>query len=880
MTKFELSFSESNLDVVTCDEVTSKVLQCSQGTHISKLLTSEKEWTKMESAIAKLSDADEPSAFETLELVFKAPGAQEHSPGVDRSKLDGVFRSPMEAIHLCGELEIATFVHLERQKEDGILTITAIEYSRKHRKKLLRQEFGSWVLEEHIEKAVIATTVMGEICFWNRFAGELYGYSADEVMGKSIIEVTPSEMTQEQAVEIMGQLGQGKHWNGEFRVKKRDGNTFLAHVTDTPIMGMTGACEFIVGVSADYSQLYDLMDQLQTLNANLEQEVEKRTQELLASKKAMLLAGAAVQASDTGVIVTDEKRKIIFSNDAVCNLLASDQQRLIGLLPEDLPLLTKSGEWQSFLQQAEAGLEAGRTVLPCKEIDVQALLPVSYMSVTAQALSLEDTMHHMYTLRDVTMRKRAEKAQYAAEKAMALSKTKTEMMQMLSHELRSPLQGIMGTTSTMLSDIPLSQQNTEAYDEISTILASSRLLLTLINTVLDVRKIDENMMPNPILDPLDVFESIENCLSFCSPFASQQNVKLTFDTDVDHHDCSVLGNKLRVEQTVINLITNSIKYGCHGEEVIVSVRNVSANEALAEIENAASSDLKVLPEQEACIAGNEVTIVSIRDHGNGIPESEFGLVFGSFSQLSSAIEMEEEKHEEQSPLFAQSSGSGLGLNLVLKFVVSMGGHVWFDNCQDGPGVKFSFCLPRCESPMRKPSSAPGPNNATMRLQPAVAETLRVLIVDDTNINCKVLSKMLKKLGCKTVWTANSPAQALRMLDANLAATELLPNLIISDLNMPGMDGYEFIREARAMKLPSDPIAFAWSADWDPAIKSRCLESGFDLMIRKPLAIRDLEHILLSHVVDDNIDHWHMKRNVSMENLQSYRQATRSPVKGA
>lgn len=162
------------------------------------------------------------SCFDTLNLVLQSASTAA-TPPQDRSPIDDVFANPVRAIHVCGELQLACFVHLElliptstttigSDSDSIIIHLTALEYSRAHCKNYLHQEFGSWLLEEHIEKAVIATTLQGTVCCWNRFAGELYQYSREEAMGHNIMELTPADMTQEQGIEIMTKLGKGEHW--------------------------------------------------------------------------------------------------------------------------------------------------------------------------------------------------------------------------------------------------------------------------------------------------------------------------------------------------------------------------------------------------------------------------------------------------------------------------------------------------------------------------------------------------------------------------------------------------------------------------------------------------------------------------------------------
>ena len=468
MTKLQLIVDSNTLHVVRCDRTAAKVFQCDthprKPIHVSDILSDENELQSLSSAISEIAGGK--SSFQTLNLVFKAPPkAQEKETGeqssagvdetfngscsinllpADRTPIEGVFRSPIRAIHTCGVLEISTFTHIQWQEdvegsngdERHLLEISAMEYSRKHRQDLLRQEFGSWLLEEHIEKAVIATTLMGDVCFWNRFACDLYQYSREEVMGKNIMELTPSEMTKEQGMEIMGKLMVGEHWKGMFRVKRKDNSNFMAHVTDTPILDETGNVKFIVGVSADYSKVHDLMDELQELNTNLEQKVEERTQQLLEKENYLRLVGAAVKASDTGVLITNQKNEIVWSNDAVSHLLQGsssvenrddqdedtkmmeicepsnrqdqpqDQQvdfePLQGRCPWDIECLKDNTQLQEFLKNAMAvkaipekanstsSCDEEPSTSTCVELDVRGKLPVDYISVHVEVLQVED----------------------------------------------------------------------------------------------------------------------------------------------------------------------------------------------------------------------------------------------------------------------------------------------------------------------------------------------------------------------------------------------------------------------------------------------------------------------------------------------------------
>eukprot|EP00797_Seminavis_robusta_P033969 Sro7_g006190.2 (606) ;mRNA; r:181837-183654 len=513
----------------------------------------------------------------------------------------------------------------------------------------------------------------------------------------------------------------------------------------------------------------------------------------------------------------------------------------------------------------------------------------------------------MITLRDITAERKAEEAQLIAERASAANEAKTQMMQMLSHELRTPLQGIMGVASTSMMDIEdndgasTSNSNTATspnnggvkgamYDSLSTILASSRLLLTLINNTLDTRKINADMMQKIEMSSVSMMHCIRDSFQYCGPFASINeaaleladpsgtNVKLpqilststsksNLLTGVLRKKHNVVGNRLRLEQVIVNLLSNGIKYTTPGTAVVASVRNSSLAAVLEEVKSAPSSSLKFLSEEDlkeldekAASGDGDVAIFSVRDHGNGIPPEEYGKVFGEFQQLDVSAE-KDNKYEGGGS--GQSSGSGLGLNLSMKFVTLMHGHIWFENCTDGKGgVTFSFYLNSSRS-QRDSLLAAGEEDAggkskrgsvmnessrtdsfqEVELQQEKMARIRVLVIDDSMINLKVLARMMTKLKVQHCQTALSGAAALEYLEPIRNDPSLVPNLILCDLQMPGMDGYELMGHMREMDICSGPIIMACSADWGSETEGKCHDVGFDGLLRKPITVTYLREFL-------------------------------------
>lgn len=159
-----------------------------------------------------------------------------------------------------------------------------LEQARQQAEQQIRFQAG---LLDAVEQSVIATDLAGNIIYWNRYAEVLYGWEATEVLGRSIVDVTPASTTQEQAVEIMVRLQAGESWSGEFWVQRRDGTTFPVLVIDSPIHDEQGELIGIIGISVDITERKQTEAFLQHLNEELEIRVRERTQELERSRAAL-----------------------------------------------------------------------------------------------------------------------------------------------------------------------------------------------------------------------------------------------------------------------------------------------------------------------------------------------------------------------------------------------------------------------------------------------------------------------------------------------------------------------------------------------------------------------------------------------------------------
>jgi CheY-like chemotaxis protein len=176
----------------------------------------------------------------------------------------------------------------------------------------------------------------------------------------------------------------------------------------------------------------------------------------------------------------------------------------------------------------------------------------------------------------------------------------------------------------------------------------------------------------------------------------------------------------------------------------------------------------------------------------------------------------------------------------------MNGHIWVKNCDEGGGAIFSFCFPRGDESFCEEESSHGDSMhlRALELSKDDAKTFRALVVDDSMINLKVLERMLVRLGVQEVTTCSDGSKALEYIES-IQQLHDLPNLLLSDLNMPNINGDELIRRMREMeKYEALPLkAMACSADWTQETEERCFEAGFDGVLRKPIMFSGLRDFL-------------------------------------
>ncbi|AFY53118.1 signal transduction histidine kinase [Rivularia sp. PCC 7116] len=390
-----------------------------------------------------------------------------------------------------------------------------------------------------------------------------------------------------------------------------------------------------------------------------------------------------------------------------------------------------------------------------------------------------------------------EKLEYTKEAADAANQAKSEFLANMSHELRTPLNGILGYAQILKRSNQLQEKE---HRGAQIIYQCASHLLTLINDILDISKIEARKLELEF-QQIHFPSFLETVIEIFRVQAEQKGIDFIYEPD-KNLPVSILADEKRLRQVLINLLNNAIKFTVHGS-VTFTVKCTNF-----------------------CESTNEKPIVSINfqieDTGIGIAENEQTQIFGSFEQVGDKKQ--------------QSEGTGLGLAISQRIVELMGSKIQVES-QLGLGSAFSFELSFgiCDNWTQNISQ-----NHQGQIVGYSDVPRRILVVDDLWENRSVLIGLLEPLGFKLTETQNGK-QAL------LKAKQQPFDLIITDIMMPEMDGFEMLKHLRndsQIKHIKVIIASASVSDMD---RMKSLDAGADDFLPKPINFEDLLEIIAKHL---------------------------------
>ncbi|MUM78472.1 response regulator [Pseudodesulfovibrio sp. F-1] len=380
----------------------------------------------------------------------------------------------------------------------------------------------------------------------------------------------------------------------------------------------------------------------------------------------------------------------------------------------------------------------------------------------------------------------------AKQNAEAASKSKTEFLTNISHELRTPLSGILG----MLQLTRESRLTREQAEYIDTAISSSKVLLNVINDILNIAQIEAGKLTLNS-QPFPTHEVLNTIYRFFRHNAKSKSIELTIETESEFPPILV-GDEVRIRQILFNLVGNSVKFTDQGHIRVWA---------------------GTLPKRRD--DGTVDVLLIVEDTGIGIPPDKLDYVFESFTQVDGTFTR-------------QYQGTGLGLGIVRSLVGSMHGSITVDS-EEGSGTTMYVTLR-----LGLPAKGSVPQTRRMNEQTMPERSgLSILLVEDDRVNQLAISRMLEKLG-HHVTCADNGRMALELLEGSRF------DCIFMDIQMPEMDGMEAtrrIRTAPELADVSDIPVVAITAHAMPKDRDAFLEAGMTDYLSKPATFHELARLI-------------------------------------
>ena len=636
--------------------------------------------------------------------------------------------------------------------------------------------------------AIIATAPDGVITHFNRAAERMLGYSAAELVGR----VTPAMLHDPQEVVARAHAFQqmlGIEVTPDFDVFvaktrmglpnehvwtyiRKDGGRLSVHLAVTPIVDAEGRIEGYLGVADDITE-------------RLTAEAARRSSE---EKLRSLF-----ELSPLGLALADLDGRFIEFNRAFQEICGYDADELAQL-----------GYWDltptDYAAQEEIQLEALRRTGrygPYEKEYIRKDGSRVPLRLNGAIVTGSDGRDYIWSIVEDISEPRRQKAMLRAamERAEAANRAKSDFLANISHEVRTPLNGVIGLAGALARTNLVGAQ----VEMVQVIRKSGEALERLLSELLDVSKMEAGRLDLEIA-PFDLLAEVGVAVELVRSLAVEKNLRLEVDVGADVAGW-YLGDGVRVRQIVSNLLSNAVKFTAEGE---VRVRLAAGDEGAD---------------------GSVPVMIQVVDTGMGVPEALLPRLFEPFTQADESITR-------------RFGGTGLGLAICRDLASLMGGDIAAVSCP-GQGSTFTVSLPLSRTDARPASVAP---------QPAASladKSLQVLLVEDHVVNRKVVELILQDHPFKLSFAENGRAG----LEAFAAVAF---DVVLMDMQMPVMDGLSATRAIRALEAQEGrdrtPVVML-TANALQTHKDQAVAAGADAFLSKPITPESLmlclEKVLLA-----------------------------------
>ena len=631
----------------------------------------------------------------------------------------------------------------------------------------------------------IATDEKGVIQLFNVGAERMLGYTAAEVVDK----ITPADISDPREViarakalslelatpitpgfeALVFKASRGIEDIYELTYIRKDGSRFPAVVSVTALRDDPGG---IIG--------YLLIGTDNTARKQVEAEQKQLDQRL---RDQQFYTRSLIESNIDALMTTDPAGIITDVNKQMEALTGCTRDELIGAPFKDY--FTDPERAEAGIKRVLSGSRVTDYELTARARDGKETV-VSYNATTFH--DRDRKLQGVFAAaRDVTERKRfdqtlqennveLERAKAAAEKA---NLAKSDFLSSMSHELRSPLNAILGFAQLMISDTP--PPTPAQVASIDPILRAGWYLLDLINEILELAQIESGKLALS-LEPTSLAEVMAECQDMIEPQGQKRGIAMTFPSFAE--PSFVDADRTRLKQVIINLLSNAIKYNRSNGSVVV-----------------------------ACSAGAPDRIrISVRDSGAGLPPDMLQQLFQSFNRLGRESTAEE--------------GTGIGLVMSKRLVELMGGEIGVESTV-GVGSVFWFELNSATAPMVDHVEA----MAIAHPEVPLGALLRTLLyVEDNPANLKLVEQLIARRPDMRLLSARDGSLGIQL------ARDHQPEVILMDINLPGISGIDAMKILRHDPVTAHIPVIALSANAMPGDIAKGLQAGFFRYLTKPIRI--------------------------------------------
>ncbi len=615
---------------------------------------------------------------------------------------------------------------------------------------------------EEAPLGMLITTVESDIFTVNQTFCQMLGYTQQELINMTVADISYPEDMPKSREQIGKMLSHERpSFQMEKRYVKKNGHLFWGNVTASCFYNEDNTPSYCLAMIEDITQRKQAEEELRKLSLAIEQ-------------------------SPSILVITDIHGKIEYVNPKFTQITGYTASQVIGKNPGILKSCQQSTEFYKALWDTVLSGKEWRGEIQNKKKD--GTLYWESVSISSIKDTENNITHFIKVAENITERKRADEALKQAKKAAeAANRAKSEFIANMSHEIRTPLNAVIGFSDLLSSMI--TDKKHKSY--LSSIQTAGKTLLTLINDILDLSKIEAGRLEiqsAPINLSL-IFTELEQIFAVN---LSQKKLEFIVEIDKDLSPALVL-DEIRLRQVLLNLLGNAIKFTEQGS-------------------------IKLSVQKHAQSSGKVDLIFKVADTGIGIPEDQRETIFEAFQQ-----------QEGQST--RKYGGTGLGLAISKRLVEMMNGQISVYS-QEKQGSVFEIILRDVEV---QTLALPARDEA-VDLKPFSFEPARVLVVDDIESNRVLLRECLEQFNLEVI-------EAEEGQSALLFAEEYQPALILMDIIMPIMDGYEATLKLKTnqstQQIPVIALTASALLTEQSEIKAYGFDGYFDGYLFKPVSISEL-----------------------------------------